>query len=317
MDQNQQYQQIPARVDRVRQNILPLLAAMIWGTAFVAQSVAAESVSAFIFNAARSAAAFAFLWILCAIRRKWRGKPENSRGELIRAGISCGAALTVGSWLQQKGLESTSSGKAGFITALYIVIVPVFGIFLRKKTPVTVWLSVILAAFGLYFLCVKEEFLIQRGDFYILLCAFAFSIQILTIDYFSSRVDGVELSCAQFLVVLILSCFGALISGESTPPGALIACWGPILYAGVFSSGVAYTLQILAQKDSNPAVVSLLLSLESVFATLSGALFLHERLTGREYLGCILMFLAVVIAQTPERFFRNVYNLYLKKRNQI
>ena len=303
------------RVDPVRQNILPVIAALIWGSAFVAQSVAAESIGAFTFNAARSAMAFLFLLILCLIRRKWRGKPEGTRRELIRAGICCGAALTVGSWLQQKGLETTSSGKAGFITALYIIIVPVMGVFLRKKTPITVWISIIPATMGLYFLCIQgelRELRIEQGDFLILLCAFAFSVQILTIDYFSSRVDGVELSCAQFLTVLILSCLGAAFAGEVIVIKDLFSCWFPVFYTGIFSSGVAYTLQILAQKDSNPAVVSLLLSLESVFATLCGALFLHERLTGREYMGCILMFVAVVIAQIPDRFLCNILNPRLK-----
>ena len=288
------------RTDRIRQNVLPVLAAMIWGTAFVAQSIGAEYVQALTFNAARSVTAFFFLLGLCLIRRRFRGIPENhSRRKLAAAGLSCGTALAVSTWLQQKGLETTSSGKAGFITALYIVLVPAIGIFLGKKTPWTVWISVALAAAGLYCLCIQESFTITTGDFYVLLCAFGFSIQILVIDHFSARVDGVELSCAQCLVMAVLSMTGALLTGESTAPDAFRTALPSILYTGIFSSGVAYTCQILAQKDSNPTVVALLLSLESVFATISGALFLHERMSGREYFGCALMFAAVLLAQIP------------------
>ena len=209
-------------------------------------------------------------------------------------------ALTVASNLQQKGLETTTSGKAGFITALYIVIVPIISIFLKKKAPRTIWLSVILAVAGLYCLCITEEFTITSGDFYILLCAFCFSAHILVIDYFTQKVDGVELSCVQFLVVTVLSCVGMLAT-ETPTLEALRMCVLPLLYVGIFSSGVAYTLQILAQKDSNPTVVSLLLSLESVFATLAGAVLLHDRMSGKEYLGCVLMLIAVILAQLPEK----------------
>ena len=215
-------------------------------------------------------------------------------------GTCCGVALTVASFLQQKGLETTTSGKAGFITALYIVIVPILGVFLKKKAPRTIWISVALAVVGLYCLCITEDFTITSGDFYILLCAFCFSAHILVIDHFTQTVDGVELSCMQFLVVTVLSSMG-MMATESPSLEALGMCLGPILYVGIFSSGVAYTLQILAQKDSNPTVVSLLLSLESVFATLAGAVILHDQMSGKEYFGCVLMLVAVVLAQLPER----------------
>ncbi len=294
------------KVNRVRQNVFPVLAAFIWGTAFVAQSVGAEYVEPFTFNAARSAVAFVFLLVLCAalnIRRKRdfdRAAEERpgARRDLIVGGICCGAALTVAVNLQQKGLETTTSGKAGFITALYIVIVPIAGIFLKKKAPRAIWISVALAVVGLYCLCITEEFTITSGDFYILLCAFCFTAHILVIDHFTQRVDGVALSCVQFLVVTVLSAVGMLAT-ESPTLEALRLCAGPILYTGVLSSGVAYTLQILAQKDSNPTVVSLLLSLESVFATLAGAVVLGDRMSGKEYFGCILMLVAVVLAQLP------------------
>ncbi len=294
------------KVNRIRQNVLPVLAALIWGTAFVAQSVGADYVEPFTFNAARSAVAFLFLLALCIVlrtlRRRGAGGAEvrsGSRKDLLIGGICCGVALTVATNLQQKGLETTTSGKAGFITALYIVIVPIVGIFLKKKAPRAIWISVILAVAGLYCLCITEDFTITSGDFYILLCAFSFSAHILVIDYFTQKVDGVELSCAQFLVVTVLSSIGMLAT-ETPSVEALRICIGPILYVGILSSGVAYTLQILAQKDSNPTVVSLLLSLESVFATLAGAIILHDQMSGKEYFGCVLMLVAVVLAQLPE-----------------
>ena len=296
------------KVNRIRQNVFAILAALIWGTAFVAQSVSADYVGPFTFNAARSAVAFVFLLVLCLGLRAWKKKAVSgqkevqisSKKELAIAGTCCGAALTVAAFFQQKGLETTTSGKAGFITALYIVIVPIIGIFLKKKAPKIIWVSVVLAVLGLYCLCVTEELSITRGDFYVLLCAFCFSAHILVIDYFSQKVDGVEMSCVQFLVVTLLSTIG-MIATEAPSLEAVLACLGPILYVGIFSSGVAYTLQILAQKDSNPTVVSLLLSLESVFATLAGAIILGDQMSGKEYFGCVLMLAAVVLAQLPER----------------
>lgn len=293
------------KVNRIRQNVLPLLAAFIWGTAFVAQSVGAGYVEPFTFNAARSAVAFLFLLVMCLVLRavrKGKGAPAQKASwrDLIAGGVCCGVALTVASYFQQKGLETTSSGKAGFITALYIVIVPIVGIFLKKRAPKTIWIGVVLALAGLYCLCITEEFTITKGDFYVLLCAFCFSGHILVVDYFTQRVDGVEMSCVQFLTATVLSAIGMLVS-ESPSLEALGMCAGPILYVGVFSSGVAYTLQILAQKDSNPTVVSLLLSLESVFATLAGAVVLGDQMSGKEYFGCVLMLAAVILAQLPER----------------
>ena len=291
------------KVNRVRQNVLPLVTAMIWGTAFVAQSVGAEYMGPFTFNTARAVIAFFFLLGLCGLREVWRRRRGEtaapaSRRDLILGGLSCGAALTVASFFQQKGLETTTPGKAGFITALYIVLVPLAGLALGKKVPRALWLGVALAVAGLYCLCVTEEFSITGGDLYVLVCAFCFTVQILAVDHFTNRVDGVALSCAQFLVMSLLSAAGAL--GETPPSLALLPEYlGPVLYVGVFSSGVAYTLQILAQKDSNPAVVSLLMSMESLFAAIAGALILGSRMTGREYLGCALMLAAVVLAQLP------------------
>ena len=296
------------KVNRIRQNVFPVLAALIWGTAFVAQSVSADFVKPFTFNAARSVVAFVFLLILSAVLRHRRRRDfadsaqarPTARRDLVLGGLCCGVALTLAANLQQKGLETTTSGKAGFITALYIVIVPVAGLLFRRRVPRAVWFGVVLAVAGLYCLCITEDFTISGGDFYVLLCAFCFSAHILVIDHFTQKVDGVELSCAQFLVVTVLSIVG-MIATEHPSLSALLQCAGPILYVGLFSSGVAYTLQILAQKDSNPTVVSLLLSLESVFATVAGALILGDRMSGKEYFGCVLMLAAVVLAQLPER----------------
>ncbi len=297
------------KTNRIRQNVFPVLAALIWGTAFVAQSVSTEFVGPFTFNTARSVVAFLFLLALCLLLRAKRQREVDGSGETTRsaakthlmvAGLCCGTALTVATFLQQKGLETTTSGKAGFITALYIVIVPIMGIFLKKKAPKIIWISVVLAVIGLYFLCITEGFSVTIGDFYTLLCAFCFAVHILVIDYFGQFVDGVELSCAQFGVAGVLSGIGMLLT-ETPSMEAVLACLGPILYVGILSSGVAYTLQILAQKDSNPTVVSLLLSLESVFATLAGAVILHDRMSGKEYFGCLVMLAAVVLAQLPEK----------------
>lgn len=290
----------------IRQVICPLLAAMIWGSAFVFQSVSTEFIEPFTFNMARSLVASVFLLGLALVMRAFRGeKKEVSmqdkkayRKELMMGGICCGVFLTIASNLQQLGIAYTTTGKAGFITALYIVVVPVAGIFFRKKVDFTVWISVLLAVAGLYFLCVTEGFSVAAGDFYVFLCAIFFAGQILMVDHFAQKVDGVELSLVQFIVMTVLSGICMLIF-ESPDWPAIRACIGPILYVGVFSSGVAYTLQIVAQKDANPTVVSVLMSMESVFATLSGAIFLQEVLSGREYAGCALMLVAVVLVQIP------------------
>lgn len=294
--------------NQIRQSVFPVLAALIWGTAFVAQSVSADYVEPFTFNAVRAAVAFVFLLILSVVFRRLRRRDfagsaaprPHARRDLVLGSLCCGAALTLATNLQQKGLETTTSGKAGFITALYIVIVPVAGLLFRRRVPRAVWLGVVLAVAGLYCLCINEGFTVSSGDIYILLCAVCFSAHILVIDHFTQKVDGVDMSCGQFLVVTVLSVIGMLAT-EHPSLSAILRCAGPILYVGVFSSGVAYTLQILAQKDSNPTVVSLLLSLESVFATVAGALILGDWMSGKEYFGCVLMLAAVVLAQLPER----------------
>ena len=286
----------------IKQNSFAVLAALIWGMAFVAQSVGADKVGPFTFNTARSFIGFLFLLVVCTILRVIKKPAYNKQyyRDLLIGGLCCGLALTIAVNLQQKGLETTTSGKAGFITALYIVLVPIAGIFLKKKAPRIIWLSVLLAVAGLYFLSISGTVSVTIGDFYMLLCAFCFTGHILVIDYFTNKVNGIELSCVQFLVCSLVSACG-MAATETPVMTDLMACIVPLLYVGILSSGVGYTLQILAQKDSNPTVISLLLSLESVFAVVFGSLILHESMTGREYFGCLLMLIAVVLAQLPEK----------------
>ena len=228
-----------------------------------------------------------------------REKKEDSKTLLI-GGICCGLALCIASNLQQIGIKYTTVGKAGFITALYIVLVPIFGIFLRKKVSGRVWFSVAIAVVGLYLLCITDEFRIGKGDFFVLLCALVFTIHILVIDYFSPKVNGIKLSCIQFLVAGLLSGVPMLIS-EKPSFSTILAAWAPLLYAGIMSCGVGYTLQIVAQKDAEPTISSLILSLESVFSVLAGWIILGQTLAGKEIMGCVLMFAAIILAQLPTR----------------
>ena len=285
-----------------------LLAAMIWGFAFVTQSMGAMYVGPFTVNAVRSAIAVVFLTVLAWILRKGRGetwaksveKNPHYLRDLLMGGVCCGTALTIASNLQQKGIETTTSGKAGFLTAMYIVIVPLLGLMMKKQGGRNIWLGVGVAVVGLYFLCIQEDLTIAVGDFYILLCAVFFSVQIMLVDHFVVNVDSVELSLVQFFTVAVISAVFMFAMEQPAVSDIRAAIW-PLLYLGVCSSGIAYTLQIVAQKGSNPTVISILLSLESVFAVIGGALFLKDQLSGREYLGCLLMLVAVVLAQLPEK----------------
>ena len=289
----------------LRQNVLPVLAAVIWGTAFVAQSVCAPYVPPFAFNAIRALIAFVLLIFVSiafdkAAARKGTPPAPTDWKKLLLGGVCTGAFLAIASNLQQAGLADTSAGKAGFITALYVVLVPVLGIFLKRRASGQTWISVVIAVGGLYLLCIRagEGFHLQTSDVYILLCAFFFACQIMSIDHFGADVDGIKLSCVQFLVAGVISAVLSLIF-ETLDWSAVMEHIWPILYVAVFSSCVAYTFQILAQQGSDPTVVTLLLSLESVFSVIAGALILRDRLSGREYLGCVLMFAAVVLAQVP------------------
>ena len=282
-----------------KQNTFALLAAMIWGTAFVAQSVSSDAVEPFTFNASRSWVSVAVLGAFLLLRRLLGKAPKGyDFKQLLLGGAICGTFLCIAANLQQAGIGENGAGKSGFITALYIVLVPVLGLALKRKAPFTVWIAVVIAVAGLYCLCVTGAFTVSAGDFYLLLCALMFACQILAVDHFSEKTDGVALSFAQFLTVAILST--VLTAVFDTPdPQAILSCALPILYVGIFSGGVAYTLQILAQKGSNPTVVALIMSLEAFFSVVAGALVLQEVLTVREYVGCLLMLIAVAVAQVP------------------
>lgn len=282
-----------------------LLTAFIWGTAFVAQSVGMDYLEPFTFNGVRcligAIALLPCIWFFNRGKEKEnKVNDENAKRDLIKGGIACGILLFAASSLQQIGLVYTAAGKAGFITAFYIVLVPVFGIFLHKKIGWKVWTAVAIALAGLYFLCITEAFTIGVGDIYVLLCALIFSVHILVVDHCAPKVDGVKLSCIQFLVAGIVSIPFMLIL-ESPKMGNMMTSWFPLIYAGVFSCGIAYTLQILGQKNVNPAVASLILSLESCFSVLSGWVILGERLSARETIGCIMMFAAIILAQIPDK----------------
>ena len=286
----------------IRQILFPVLAALIWGSAFIFQSVAAAQVSPFTFNTSRSFMGCLTLFLILLFRKKRTGGPLLGRNPKLAllGGLLCGLDLTLAVNLQQVGLATTGPGKAGFITAMYIVLVPILGLFLRRKTGVIVWISMVIAGVGLYLLCVTGEFTITRGDTLLIFCSVIYAVHILLVDYFVARVDGFALSFCQFAVCTLASAAGMLLFEEPSWR-QIVPALPSILYVGIFSSALAYTLQILAQKSASPAMVSLLFSLESVFATLFGALFLHERMSLKEYAGCLLVLFAVVLPQIISR----------------
>lgn len=318
--------------NNVRQVLFPILAALIWGTAFVAQDLCADVIDTFSFNAARSYIAVVVLLVIIFIFDKLKkdkveltpAEKKKARRDLLVGGFCCGTALAVASNFQQAGIAAgTEAGKAGFLTALYVVLVPLFGLFFRRKVSLPVWIAVALSVASLYLLCIKGDFSLAMGDLLVLVCAVCFAIHILVIDHFTAKVDGIKLSCVQFFFAAVWATLAKLVCtllglggiGDTSVATSIFAvpdwagiwaCILPILYVGVFSSGVAYTLQILAQKDSNPTVVTILLSLESVFAVIAGAIILQQQMTGREYLGCVLMLVAVILAQIPNPFEKKV-----------
>ncbi|MFH1512421.1 MAG: DMT family transporter [Bacillota bacterium] len=297
----------------IRANLLLLLTAMIWGSAFVAQDVAMDAMGPFTFNAVRMALAVLVLLpgikLLDRIAQKrnpgrevqtLRTMTKDQKRRLITGGIVCGTVMAAGVSLQQYGLLYTSAGKAGFVTALYIVLVPLTGIFFKHRVRLFVWGAVALCTMGLFLLCVTENLTIGLGDLLVLISAFCFTAHILAVAHYSPQMDGVRLSCAQFIVADVIFILLTLFF-EQPRLGDILAGWAPIVYAGVFSCGVAYTLQIIAQRDTAPAVASLLMSLESVFAVLAQWAILGDLLSPRELLGCLLMFGGIVIAQLPQR----------------
>ncbi len=279
-------------------SLLLFLAACIWGVAFVAQSVGMDYMGPCTFNGIRFLIGGTVLLPLVYVRvKKKKNTPEELPPALtLKGGICCGLAICAASLCQQIGIMETTVGKAGFITTLYIIIVPVFGLFLRKKVPGKVWIAAAVAAVGMYMLCINESFSVSRGDAFVFLCAIIFAVHILVIDFFSPKTDGVALSCIQFYTAGII-CTVAAFAVETPTWGQFVSGIVPILYAGVMSCGVAYTLQIIGQKNVEPTVASLILSMESVVSVLAGWVILGQELSSKELAGCVLVFAAVILVQ--------------------
>lgn len=276
-----------------------LAASLIWGLAFVAQSAAMEHMGPFTVSAVRCALA-ALALVPCFLlfdRLGVSGYQKKDAPAVWRAGVTLGAVLFVAINLQQIGLQETGAGKAGFITALYIVVVPLFGLLMKKRVPRVVWPCALIAIAGLYFLCVRDGFSVGRGEMLLCLCTLAFAAQILLVSKYSATLDCIRLTCIQFLTVSVLSVPFMLL--EKPVAADIAGAWLPIVYAGVCSGGVAYTFQMLGQKNIEPSAASLLMCPESVFAALGGWWILGETLTARELTGCALVFAAIVCSQIP------------------
>ena len=287
------------------------LAACIWGMAFVAQSKGMEYMDPFTFNGVRCLIGAGVLFLFILGRNKITGRSLKELDWKVTGlgGLCCGLFLTLASMLQQYGIAHTTVGKAGFITTLYIIFVPIAGIFFRRKVSKVVWIGALLAAVGMYFLCMTESFALSKGDTYVFLCAVFFTGHIMVIDHFSPKTDGVVISCLQFAVSGIICTIAAFIWG-SPSWGQITSGASTLLYAGIMSCGVAYTLQIIGQRGVNPTVAALLMSLESVVATIAGVVafkigFLtsDQSMNPRQILGCTIVFAAVILVQLPEKWF--------------
>lgn len=302
---------------QIRGSIMLFIAALIWGSAFVAQSEGMEYVEPFTFASVRFfIGSIVLLPVISFMKKKETGDGNLLSGYdkntgvkgfikkyqlLITGSIFCGLALTAGTNFQQWGIKYVSSvGKAGFITTLYIILVPIFSLFIGKKVRPLIWIALAFAVSGLYFLCVTERLTFELLDILLIMCAVFFAVQIMVVDHYVDRVNPVALSSLQFFIVGIISGVCMLIFEKPTLAG-IIAAAGPILYAGVMSSGIAFTLQVVAQKDLDPTLASMIMSLESVVSVLSGFLLLGQKLSVREGIGCILMFVGVILAQLPEK----------------
>lgn len=300
---------------KIRHSLFLLTAALFWGTTFVAQSIAMETLQPFTYNACRfllGALVVLPAGILNGRRDSrsvnYRVDPssgarrpadaESRMHRLLKGGLLCGACLFIAGSFQQVGIVYTTAGKSGFITALYIVMVPILGLFLQRKCSPLIIVSIGLAVCGLYLLCIKEGFSVNRGDVITLGSAVSFAFHILTVDRFSPEVNGFQLSGLQFLTAGLLSLIPAFLF-ETPEAGAILQAWGPIAYAGILSCGIAYTLQILGQRDLNPSVAALIMSLESCISAIAGWLVLGDALSAREITGCCLMFIAIILAQLP------------------
>lgn len=293
-----------------RNSLILALTSFIWGISFVAQSRGGDAIGPYSFNCIRSIIGSVFLIIIISVTDRFgiTKKPENKKAQrtLLTGGVLCGIVLCVATNLQQMGIYlGTASGKAGFLTACYILLVPILGLFFKKKCGANVWIAVAISLVGLYLLCIDGAFRLQFSDTLVMLCALCFSVHILVIDHFSPMVDGLRMSCIQFMVTGLLSSIPMFMtefkSGSQVWLSAFASrdAWIPLLYAGIFSCGIGYTLQIIGQKGVNPTVASLIMSLESVFSVLAGWVILHEKLSAKELAGCALIFAAVVLSQMP------------------
>ena len=293
------------RANPKKNSAMLLVAAFFWGTTYVAQGIAAKgTIGAYTYLFGRSLIACIFLGIMIAFFDRTdyvTRKPETKQDKktLLCGGIILGFIVMFASFMQQYGMSFTSAGKAGFITSFYIILVPIIGIFLKKKTNLFVKIGIVLSLVALYFLCITEQMTIGWGDLLCLFGAFGYTAQILVINAFSPKVDGIRLSFIQFCVLTILSLIGEIIT-EGDLLNQLLSYIGPVLYAGIFSSGIAYTLQILGQKNLNPTIAAILMSTESVFGVLASWLVLHESMSMREIIGCIIMFIAIIFSELPE-----------------
>lgn len=293
---------------KMQSNILLLLTAIIWGSAFVAQKSGMDYIEPFTFNGIRTfIGGLVLIPVIMVMSKKTpeenltKEEKAKSNKALLIGGVCCGMALFAAGSFQQFGVMYTTAGKAGFITTLYVVFVPIISVLLRKKVRPIMWLCVVLGAIGLYLLCMTDaSFKLTFGDTLVLLCAVAFGVHIMVVDHFSPKMDGIKLSCIQFLTAGSLGIIGMFLF-ENPQLDAIIDCAIPILYAGVLSCGLGYTFQVVAQKHAEPTVASLLMSLESVFAVISGAILLGESMSIRELSGCAVIFAAVIISQLPER----------------
>lgn len=299
-------------------DLILLLTAIIWGTSFISQKLGMNYIEPFTFGASRfllgAGALIPVILIFDGLNKKKKdvGIEEEhkfSNKDLLRGGVLCGIAVFLGASCQQWGIVYTTAGKAGFITALYVVIVPLFGIFMHKKIDLLTWIGVVLAVTGLYFLCIQEGLSMQKGDAIVLIGTIFWALQIVIVDVYADKTEGLKLSFVQFVTAGILSAIAAVIF-ETPDISSIIDCAGPILYTAIMVVGVAYTLQIIGQKYTNPTAAAIILSMESVFAVISGAIFLDELMSTRELIGCILMFIAVIITQVK---IENI--LELVKRN--
>lgn len=277
-------------------SFLLLLTSMIWGLSFVAQSVSSETLGPFTFNTLRYLiGAVAILPFAIFSMKKEKDWKKTIKGSFI-----CGALLAAASVMQQTGIAESGAGKGGFITSLYIVIVPCLSVVLQKKIQKKTWMAALLAVVGMFLLCIKNGTGIAKGDIYLIICAFLFSIYMIAVDTVRKDIDGMLLSFLQFIIADILTLPGMI--AEKSELGTILSSWLPLIYTGVLGSGIAYTFQIIAQKYVKPQKAAFLLSLESVWATIGGAVLISERMTEREIAGCILVFIAVMLSQLDFEF---------------